>query len=80
MQRNMSELTIGQRVTVRPKVGQVVEGVLYTLDALTNTITIKKKIDNTNSTIVVFNRAHVEIDAVPGGKVLDADVALPNIR
>lgn len=76
----MSELMVGQTITVRPKVGQVQEGVLYTLDELTNTVTIKTKQDNTHSTIVVFNRAHVEIDAVPGAKVTDDSVALPNIR
>lgn len=78
----MAELTVGQRVNVRPKVGPSQEGVVYTHDALTNTITIKQDIPNTktHTTILVFNRAHVEIDVVPGARVVDDCMALPNIR
>ena len=78
----MAEVTVGQRVTVRPKVGPSQEGVVYTQDTVTNTITIKQDIPNTktHSTILVFNRAHVEIDAVPGAVAVDESVALPNIR
>lgn len=78
----MAELTVGQRVNVRPKVGPSQEGVVYTHDALTNTITIKQDIPNTktHTTILVFNRAHVEIDVVPGASVVDNCMTLPNIR
>lgn len=80
----MVEMNVGQRVKVRPKVGQAFleEGVVYTHDALTNTITIKQAIPNTktHSTIRVFNLAHVEIDAVPGAGAMDDYVALPSIR
>eukprot|EP00903_Cladosiphon_okamuranus_P010148 g9609.t1 len=77
----MAEVTVGQRVTVRPKVGPSQEGVVYTQDTVTNTITIKQDIPNTrtHSTILVFNRAHVEIDVVPGAVAVDESVALPNI-
>lgn len=55
---------------------------MYTHDALTNTITIKQDIPNTKThcTVLVFSRAHVEIDVVPGSNVADDYVALPNIR
>lgn len=78
----MAEVTVGQKVTVRPKVGPSLEGVVYTQDTVTNTITIKQDIPNTktHSAILVFNRAHVEIDVVPGAVVVDDSVALPNIR
>lgn len=81
-ERNMAELAVGQRVKVRPRVGPVQEGVVYTHDALTNTITIKQDIPNTktHTTLLVFNRAHVEIDVVPGAIVADESLALPNIR
>eukprot|EP00904_Undaria_pinnatifida_P004365 jgi/Undpi1/1392/HiC_scaffold_11.g04784.m1 len=77
----MAELTVGRRVRIRPKVGQIQEGVVYTHDAITNTITIKQDIANTktHSAVMVFNRAHVEIDVVPGADVVDDYVALPNI-
>lgn len=78
----MTELVVGQRVTVRPKVGPSQEGVVYTHDALTNTVTIKQDIPNTktHSTLLVFNRAHVEIEVVPGAAMVDESMALPNIR
>lgn len=78
----MAELTVGRRVRIRPKVGQVQEGVVYTHDAITNTITIKQDIPNTktHTAVLVFNRAHIEIDVVPGADVVDDYVALPNIR
>lgn len=78
----MTELTVGQRVKVRPKVGPTQEGIVYTHDAVTNTVTIKQDIPKTttHSTLVVFNRDHVEIDVVRGAEVVDDFVALPNIR
>lgn len=78
----MAELTVGRMVRIRPKVGQIQEGVVYTHDAITNTITIKQDIPNTktHTTVLVFNRAHVEIDVVPGADVIDDYVALPSIR
>lgn len=78
----MAEVKVGQKVTVRPKVGPSQEGVVYTQDPVTNTITIKQDIPNTktHSTILVFNRAHVAIDVVPGAVVVDESVALPSIR
>lgn len=78
----MAEMTVGQKVTVRPRVGPSQEGVVYTQDTITNTITIKQDIPNTktHSTILVFNRAHVEIDVVPGVVAVDESVALPKIR
>lgn len=81
-ERNMAELVVGQRVKVRPRVGSVQEGVVYTHDALTNTVTIKQDIPNTktHTTLLVFNRAHVEIDVVPGAIVVDESLALTNIR
>ncbi|CAB1103939.1 unnamed protein product [Ectocarpus sp. CCAP 1310/34] len=77
----MAELVVGQRVKVRPKAGPAQEGVVYTHDALTNTITIKQDIPNTktHSAILVYNRAHVQIDVVPGAPVVDDCMALPNI-
>lgn len=78
----MAELTVGQRVKVHPRVGQVQEGIVYTHDAHTNTITIKQDIPNTktHSTVLVFNRQHIEIEVVPGGDLVDDFVALPTIR
>ena len=78
----MAELTVGRRVRIRPSVGQVQEGVVYTHDVITNTITIKQEIPNTktHSAVLVFNRAHIEIDVVPGADVVDDYVTLPNIR
>lgn len=80
----MAELTVGQRVRVRPKVGQVEEGVVFTHDHLTNTITIKQDIvpkTKTHSTILVFNRAYVEVDVLArGASVVDDRVTLPNVR
>ena len=78
----MAELTVGRRVRIRPKVGQVQEGVVYTHAAITNTITSKQDIPNTktHTAVLVFNRAHIEIDVVPGADVVDDYVALPNIR
>lgn len=78
----MSELTVGQRVKVRPKVGPPQEGVVYTHDSITNTITIKEDIPNTKThgTVIIYNRSHVEIEVVPGGGVADEFVALPHIR
>lgn len=78
----MADIIVGQRVKIRPKVGQEQEGVVYTQDALTNTITIKQDIPNTktHSTILVFNRAYVDIDAVPGAPVVDEHMTLPAIR
>ena len=78
----MAELTVGQRVRVRPKVGQVQEGVVYTHDSSTNTITIRQDIPNssTHCSIFVFNRAHVEIDVVSKADVLDNHLPLPHIR
>lgn len=75
-------LVVGQRVKVRPKVGAVQEGVVYTHDPMTNTVTIKQDIHNTttHSTIAVFNRSHVEIEVVPGAAAVDDTVALPKIR
>lgn len=78
----MSNLTVGQRVCVRPKFGQAQEGVIYTHDVATNTITIHQHLPNSDDhgTILVFNRAHVEIDVIPGAPVSESFFALPNIR
>lgn len=76
------QLCVGQRVKIRPKVGPPQEGIVYTHDAITNTVTIKQDLHNTttHSTIIVFNRSHVEIEVVPGAAAADDSVALPNIR
>lgn len=78
----MTELTVGQRVKVRPKVGQVQEGIVYTHDSLTNTVTIREDVPSSSAhcTVFVFNRAHVEIDVLSKAGILDDHSTLPIIR
>lgn len=78
----MMELRVGQRVKVRPKVGTPQEGIVYTTDPSTNTITIKRDISKaaSYSTVFVFNLSHVHVDIVEGADMADDIMALPNIR
>ncbi|CAM9198551.1 unnamed protein product [Choristocarpus tenellus] len=78
----MTEFIVGQRVRVRPRVGDAQEGVVYTLDSATNTLTIKQEIPHTTThcSILVFNRSFIEVDAIGGDEGgIDPDVALPSV-
>lgn len=77
------KLAVGQRLRVRPKFGPPQEGVVYTHDEVTNTVTIKQDIpnDSAHGTMIVYNRSHVEIDILAAASAtIDESITLPNVR